>query len=273
MNRIIVLFIFVILVLSACAPNKPAVTSAAPGTVKFTKFPVLEYHLIGRPEGRWQRTPENFAKDIEWLYENGYFPVNLRDLLAGFKGLPKGKIPVVLTFDDSSSGQFRYLPDGQIDPESAAGILKAFHDKHPTEWPLRATFFPLIETSAPDRNLFGQKGLEAKKLRQLAVWGMEIGTHTYSHDRLDKISAAAAARSIGRSIDTLTKYVSREIVSISLPQGFYPADLSVLNRFKLVAEVAGGFNPVKFDPLHIKRIQAIDSEWQKFFGRKTFVIY
>ncbi|MGB9612924.1 MAG: hypothetical protein ACPL4K_01935, partial [Candidatus Margulisiibacteriota bacterium] len=56
--------------------------------VAFETFPVLEYHLIGRPEGRWQRTPENFRKDLEWLYQNGYYPFNLRDVLKGFKGLP-----------------------------------------------------------------------------------------------------------------------------------------------------------------------------------------
>ncbi|OGC13248.1 hypothetical protein A3D23_01325 [candidate division WOR-1 bacterium RIFCSPHIGHO2_02_FULL_53_26] len=241
----------------------------------FDKFPVLEYHLIGRPEGRWQRTPENFRKDIEWLHRNNYYPMNLRDLLAGFKGLPKGKTPVVLTFDDSSSGQFRYLPDGRIDPESAAGILKAFHDKRP-DWPLRATFFPLIETNAPDRNLFGQKGLEAKKLRQLAEWGMEIGTHTYSHDPFDKLSPAGARRTLGRSIKKLSELSGTNIVSLALPQGIYPNDMSVLKgeyqghayEIKLMAEVAGGLNPINFDPLHIKRIQAIDEEWRKFFGRK-----
>lgn len=175
---------------------------------------------------------------------------------------------MVLTFDDSTSGQFRYLPDGTIDPDCAVGILKAFHEKHPKEWPLRATFFILIETSDPDHDLFGQPELAAKKLRQLAEWGMEIGTHTYSHDRLDKISPAAAHRSIERSIRTLTKYVSQEIVSLSLPQGFYPKDMSILSDFKLLAEVAGGMNPARFDPLHIKRIQAIGPEWKKFFKRE-----
>ncbi len=241
--------------------------SSAEPAVEFKQFPVLEYHLVGRPEGRWQRTPGNFRSDLEWLYANNYYPFNLRDVLDGFKDLPRGKKPVILTFDDSTSGQFRYLPDGRIDPDCAVGILKAFHEKYPKEWPLRATFFILIETSDPDHNLFGQPELAAKKLRQLEEWGMEVGVHTYSHDRLDKISAAAARRSIERSLKTLTKYVSREIVSISLPQGFYPKDMSVLGSFKLIAEVAGGMNPARFDPLHIKRIQAIDPEWKKFFGR------
>jgi peptidoglycan/xylan/chitin deacetylase (PgdA/CDA1 family) len=262
--EVVFLLIFV-LALSACAPQKKP---TPPSTVAFKQFPVLEYHHIGRPEGRWQRTPENFRADLEWLRANGYYPLNLKDVLSGFKCLPEGKTPVVLTFDDSTSGQFRYLPDGKIDSDCAVGVIKAFHEKHPLEWPLRATFFVLIETSDPDHDLFGQPELAAKKLRQLTEWGMEIGTHTYSHDRLDKISSAAAHRSIERSIRTLTKYVSQEIISLSLPQGFYPKDMSVLGNFKLLAEVAGGMNPARFDPLHIKRIQAIGPEWKKFFKRE-----
>ena len=232
-------------------------------------FPVLEYHLIGTPEGRWQRTPANFRGDLEWLYQHNYYPFNLRDLLTGFNGLPKSKKPVVLTFDDSTAGQFRYLPDGRIDPDCAVGILKAFHDKHRRDWPMRATFFVLFETNASDHNLFGQPESAAKKMRQLTEWGMEVGCHTYSHDRLDKLSPAALRRTLERSQKGIKKLTGNEAVSLALPQGAYPKDLAVISEFKLVAEVAGGFNNDKFDPLHVKRIQAIDSEWRRFFKRSA----
>jgi len=239
--------------------------------VAYKSFPILEYHLIGTPEGRWQRTPDKFRSDLEWLYQHGYYPMNLRDILANFKGLPKSKMPVVLTFDDSTIGQFRYLPDGKLDPNCAVGILKAFSDKHPSEWPLRGTFFVLFETSAKDHNLFGQPETAVRKLRQLKEWGMEIGVHTYSHDRLDGLSRTAALKTLGRSYKKLSALVSQEIVSLSLPQGKYPKDLSVLSDYKLVVEVAGGLQRapwcLQYDPLHIKRIQAIDSEWKKFFKR------
>jgi len=265
----IFLFIVLLLLVAGCAPpEKPAVLVKSQETVAFTKFPVLEYHMIGRPEGRWQRTPENFRRDLEWLYANNYYPLNLRDLLNGFNVVPVGKTPVVLTFDDSTIGQFNYLTNGQLDPDSAVGVLKQFHDRHP-DWPMRATFFVLIETNPPSHNLFGQPELAGQKLSRLEEWGMEVGAHTYSHDRLDRVSAAAARRSLDRERATLSKFVSAEIVSLALPLGKYPADLSVLEKFKLIAEVAGGLNPVKFDPLHVKRIQAIDSEWLRFFRRSS----
>ena len=268
MNKILAPLLLLLLV-CGCAPQKPAVPATNPSTVAFTKFPVLEYHLIGRPEGRWRRTPENFRRDLEWLYAHNYYPLNLRDLLGGFNNVPAGKQPVVLTFDDSTTGQFNYLTNGQLDPDSAVGILKSFHDRHPNDWPLRATFFVLIETNAPSHNLFGQPELAGRKLKELEGWGMEVGAHTYSHDRLDKISAAAGKRSLDRELATLSKHVSAEIVSLALPEGKYPQDLSVLEKFSLIAEVAGGMNPVQYDPLHVKRIQAIDPEWLRFFRRRN----
>jgi peptidoglycan/xylan/chitin deacetylase (PgdA/CDA1 family) len=255
-----------------------ATTALAVGS--FTKFPVLEYHLISRPEARWTRTPENFRADLEWLRANNYYPVNLRDILDGFPGLPPGKTPVVLTFDDSSSSQFRYLPNGTIDPDCAVGIIKAFHDKQPKDWPLRATFFIVIGTNNPDRNLFGQKELVEKKLKQLTEWGMEVGSHTYWHDRLNKTKPELAKYSLARSYDTLKRLSGQEIVSLALPMGLYPSDevgtfkaqyQKIKYDFKLACEVAGGLQPApwtpQFNPYHIRRIQTIGSEWKKHFGR------
>jgi len=268
------LFLLVIpALLLGCAPL------AKPKAVSFKSFPVLEYHLISQPESRWTRTPENFKKDLEWLYANGYYPMNLRDILNNFKDLPGGKKPVVLTFDDSSSSQFRYLTNGEVDPDCAVGIIKSFHEKHPRDWPMRATFFILIQTNNPDRNIFGQPEYQKKKLCQLTAWGMEVASHTYSHDRLSDVSPEYARYELARSYKALKELSGQEIVSIALPMGLYPKDESIFSSqyqkikydFKLVAEVDGGMQPApaspKFDPHHIRRIQTIQSEWRKFFGR------
>ena len=42
---------------------------------------ILEYHKIDRPESRWTRTPENFRRDLQRLWEHGYRLVNLGDYL------------------------------------------------------------------------------------------------------------------------------------------------------------------------------------------------
>ena len=91
--------------------------------------PVLEYHRIGPKEERWTRTPDNFRRDLTFLHNNNYYLVNMADVAAKRFDVPAGKKPVVLTFDDSTEGQFRYLktsqgawktgPDGKkiIDPD------------------------------------------------------------------------------------------------------------------------------------------------------------
>jgi peptidoglycan/xylan/chitin deacetylase (PgdA/CDA1 family) len=248
----------------------------------YQKFPVLEYHLIGDQDMRWTRSRENFKKDLEWLFANNYYPQNLKDILTGLKEVPIGKTPVVLTFDDSSSSQFRYLEDGKIDPKCAVGIIKAFHDKHPSDWPMKGTFFILLETNNPDRDVFGQpehKEYKAKKLRQLLEWGMEVASHTYSHERLNGLTPEASRFALARSSKKLAELSGIEPVSIALPMGLYPKDESVFfgnyqkikYDFKLACEVAGGLEPapwnLKYNPLHINRIQTIQSEWKKFFNR------
>lgn len=275
--KTILVYIFLLLLLAGCTVEKKSPDKSA--AANFNAFPVLEYHLIGRPEGRWQRTPEKFRRDLQWLLDNGYYPMNLRDVLTGFKGLPPNKRPVILTFDDSSVGQFRYLPDGKIDPDCAVGMLLAFHEKYPNDWPLRATFFVLVETSEPSRNLFGQPEHAARKIRRLTEWGMEVGSHTYSHDRFDWLDPKGTRKTLGRSNKKLKELSGQEIVSLALPLGIYPKDRSVFSgeyqgvkyQFKIIAEVAGGMQeyPVKVGKreVSIKRIQAIDTEWKKFFGR------
>ncbi|MFA5034580.1 MAG: polysaccharide deacetylase family protein [Candidatus Margulisiibacteriota bacterium] len=286
-NRAIYCAVATILILTGCAGPSVEISrhkDLPPQPVKrysFKKFPVLEYHLIRRPEARWSRTPENFRRDLEWLRAHNYYPFNLRDILTGFPGLPKGKIPVILTFDDSSSSQFRYLPNGEVDPECAVGIIKQFSAKYP-DWPARGTFFIVVRTNNPDRNIFGQPErpeYKGKKLRQLEEWGFEVASHTYSHERLGDVLTKEAAYSLARSAKALSELTGRPVVSLALPMGLYPSDEAVFSGeyqkiaydFKIAAEVAGGLQPTPgspgFNPLHIHRIQTIASEWRKFFNR------
>lgn len=236
---------------------------------------VLEYHLIGEPEERWQRTPANFRADLERLWTAGYYPVNLRDLAAGdLSMVPAGKRPVVLTFDDSSIEQFRLLPDGSVDPACAVGILLDFYAAHPADWPLRATFFVLQAVDAPERILFGQPELAQQKLRMLVEWGMEVGSHTLSHANLAESEPEEIKRQLALSQAGLEELLpGYEVVSLSVPFGAYPEDERLLvgglyedklYTYQAAVEVSGGLVPSphapEFDPYHIPRVQAIQSE-------------
>jgi len=236
---------------------------------------VLEYHRIGDPEGRWQRTPDNFRADLERLLASGFYPVNLRDLVEGqLDKVPAGKRPLVLTFDDSTIGQFRLLADGTVDPDCAVGILQTFHNEHPADWPLRATFFVLQAEGEPGVAMFGQPSLAKDKLGMLEEWGMEIGGHTLSHANLAQLSDDAVRRELALAQAQLEEWIpGYEVVSLSVPYGMFPKNQSLIAEgvyegfnysYKLAVMV--GANPARsprsssFDPYHVPRVQAIQTE-------------
>ncbi len=241
---------------------------------------VLQYHLIEEPEDRWSRTPAQFRADIERLIAEGYYPINLIDLASGQIDVPAGKTPVVLTFDDSSSGQFRLLPDGQVDPACAVGILLDLAERFPDRWRLRATFFVLLDVDVPDRVLFGQPEWAEEKLRRLVAWGMEIGSHTISHFDLGAGQPDQVRWQLAVSENTLEALVpGYEVQSLSVPFGSYPADLDLLRsgewegqQYDYAAIVKVGAEPAPspfsslFDPYYIPRIQGIPSELDLWFG-------
>jgi peptidoglycan/xylan/chitin deacetylase (PgdA/CDA1 family) len=215
------------------------------------------------------------------LLADGYYPVNLRDLAAGNLGMvPRGKRPVVLTFDDSSIGQFRMLPGGQVDPASAAGILLDFHEAHPADWPLRATFYVLQDEDKLGRATFGQPEWTEQKLQKLADWGMEIGGHTINHANLAVSTLEEIRRQLALSQARLEELLpGYRVTSLSVPYGAYPEDESLLAggeyqgqpyAYGSVVQVSGGLAPSPhtsaFDPYHIPRVQAIQSELDMWLG-------
>ncbi len=246
---------------------------------------ILEYHRVAEPENRWTRTPANFGRDLETLHARGYRLVGLNDLVDGRIALPAGTTPVVLTFDDSSPGQFRYIEkngDLAIDPECAVGILQAFARRHP-DFGSKATFFVLPGASRPNR-LFDQPEYEARKLQYLVAHGFEIGNHTLWHANLGKYPERVVHDQIARAQDWILRYVpDYRIRTLALPHGVYPRDVGwalggtangTTYHYDAILRVAGGpaVSPFAgaFDPARLPRIQALERDlayWLAYFDR------
>ena len=133
---------------------------------------ILMYHNIGSEEKEWVRTPLNFRKDMETLYEKGYRPISLRDYVSGNITTEQGYTPVVITFDDGNLNNFEYLESGDINGESAVGLLIEFNEKH-KDFPLEATFF--LDGEQP----FRQNSLILKKLSFIIDRGMDTVSYTH----------------------------------------------------------------------------------------------
>ena len=229
---------------------------------------VLEYHRIGQPEGEWIRTAENFRKDLRTLYQKGYRPVTMRQVLEGNIDIPAGTTPVVFTIDDSSKGQFYYLPDGRIDPETMAGMWDAFQKENPG-WRNGAVWCVLPAAGHPS-NFFSEKPdkeipreqREAnirKKVDYLVQNRHEVCNHTLYHARLDRASGDAQAQEwIGRGEDSIKVYLPADydIVTFALPLGMWPKNRALAwagtwngkpYENRVVLEVSGGPNVSPFD--------------------------
>jgi peptidoglycan/xylan/chitin deacetylase (PgdA/CDA1 family) len=246
---------------------------------------ILEYHKVDQPEERWTRTPANFRGDLERLWERGYRLVALNDLLDGRIAIPRSTTPVVLTFDDSSPGQFRLMErNGEwvLDPDCAVGILEAFERRHP-EFGRAATFYVLPGADPPNR-LFNQKELVTRKLQYLAAHGYEIGNHTLWHANLAKYPERVVRGQLATAQEWIQRHVpGYRIRTLALPMGAYPRDIrwaiegaegQTAYRHDAILQVAGGAAPSPharvFDPFHLPRIQALESElahWLGYFER------
>lgn len=255
------------------------------------RIPVLEYHLVGERESRWSRNWERFARDLELLHERGYRPITVRQMVSGDIDLPAGLSPVVITFDDASPGQFRYLEENgqlRVDPRSAVGIWDAFAAKHP-EWRGRGTFCVLTAASE-GHALFGERGIQGqrsewrqRKVRYLVEQGHEICNHTLYHVNLSRASSALVQEQIARAQLAVDSAVSGyRTTTFALPLGEWPSDRSLLRagtwkdprsgrevRYAMnaILMVAGGPSrspkDPQFDPLRIPRVQVFGDELER----------
>lgn len=260
------------------------------------RIPVLEYHLIGATDGRWSRSWQRFARDLELLHARGYRPITVKQLVRGEIDVPAGMSPVVITFDDASPGQFRYIEDAdgrlRIDPTSAVGVWTAFAARHP-EWKGRAVFCTLSGAS-DGHAFFGEKGIQGQKsawrlpkVRYLIEQGFELCNHTLWHANLSKMSDTVVQEQIARAQLAVDSAVAGYAVStLALPLGLWPANRSLLAKgawtdkksgrvteynINAVLMVAGGPAPSPFDaefnPLKIPRVQVFGDELERLLDQ------
>jgi hypothetical protein len=253
------------------APAAPITDSgptsgAAPN--ELGKFMVLEYHRLGSNEGEWYRSEAHFREDLENLYQAGYRPITMRDMAEGNVNVPAGTTPVVFVMDDSSLGQFYYLPDGTIDPHTMMGIWTEFQKKNPA-WKGGATWCVLPGAEHPS-NFWGEKKSKEvpreqreatirKKVTFALEHGHEICNHTMWHAQLSKYPDAFVQDQIGSGQDSIMHYLPADyrIETFALPLGLWPKTRSLAwhgtyrngksYSYETVLEVAGGPNESPYD--------------------------
>ena len=255
------------------------------------RIPILEYHLVADKESRWGRSAEHFRRDLQILYDRGYRPITVSQLVDKRIDIPAGTSPVVFTFDDASPSQFRYIEKNgelEIDPNSAVGIWLDFSKKH-ADWGKRATFC-LLSGAAAGHAFFGDKGIEGqksawrfKKVKFLADQGFELCGHTLWHANLAKYSDAVVQEQIARGVLAIDSAVAGyRVRTFALPLGIWPKNRGLASNgkwhdpksgrdiryaFDAILEVSGPPVPSPRDPRFnaksLARVQAYGSELEK----------
>ena len=260
-------------------------SAAAREANELGRNPIFEYHLIGDSNATYMRTHGGMRRDLEYLYEQGFRPVSVAELVDRKLDLAAGLSPAVFVFDDASPSQFRYLERNgrlEIDPTSAVGIWLDFAKTHP-DWRNRAVFC-MLSGAEVGRSFFGNKDIEGQKtewrfpkVKFLHEQGFELCNHTLWHARLDKYPDAFVQEQIARLQMAIDSAVTGAPVrTLALPLGKWPKNRALAQagswrdpksgrvvsyRFDAVLEVAGGparspYDPA-FDPLSLPRVQVI----------------
>jgi peptidoglycan/xylan/chitin deacetylase (PgdA/CDA1 family) len=187
------------LLAEAEAPFSFSTTSAA-------VVPILVYHIV-RPAyandsagiRAMRVTPEVFQEEMQWLRNEGYAVIPLRELEAHLtRGVRLPPKPVVITLDDDWEDQYVY----------AFPILKAFgYD---------ATFF--VPSNFPGNSSF----ISWDQLREMVAAGMTVGSHSESHPYLTRIESTSTLEAeIAGSKAELESELHVPITEFNYPFGAY----------------------------------------------------
>jgi len=225
--------------------------------------PILIYHYFGR-DGEvdipttWMRF-EDFKKQLQLLYDNGFSLVSLEDWLSGTFIVPEGRKPLIITIDDFWRADQLFIDeDGNPSQYSGIGILWRFSKDHLDFGFAVSGFSNMGDKFFADTLLPAEKryirvsddnsNIWKDELSKAMVWGLENGVqpynHTYTHVQLDLTAPQDIQYQLLQN-DIVTRFylsrVNREDLIpklgniIALPFGVWPATnsgIEVLKNYK-----------------------------------------
>jgi hypothetical protein len=183
--------------------------------------PVLMHHQLRLHGSAYDMTPSQFQGELMRLWRDGFYPVTAEAYVSGHMNVPKGKSPVVLTFDDATNNQIGFRPDGSLDPNTAVGIMEAFAQAHPD--------FPAVGSFYIPRNAFDGNGSTPQRtLNWLVENGFELGNHTRDHIPFNTIDATQVQRQLVLGDHVLSDRIrGYEAKTMALPLGALPTPRSL----------------------------------------------
>lgn len=172
----------------------------------FEGIPILMYHevadrreideLARRTQRGYIVLRQHFEHQMAYLAAAGYHSISLRQLYSWSQsGTSLPPDPIVITFDDGFSGNFRY----------AFPVLRQFG--------LTGTFF--VVTNRMDDPLM----LKWSQLREMHRDGMAIESHTENHPLLSTLTEARTREELANSKHRIEDKLGSTVNFVSLPNG------------------------------------------------------
>lgn len=215
------------------------------------EIPILMYHEIGTPSGPWKELyvePETFGKQLDWLKANGYSTVGLLDVYNHWLNEePLPEKPIVLTFDDGYRSMYEIVMPLLLNRE------------------MQGTFF-----------LYPSKfntptGLTPEMVAALNKNGMEIGSHTSTHNDLTKIPQSKLVNELVDSKNTLEKITGQPIDFLCYPAGQFNNQVIIESKnagYLAAVTTQMGKASHTQNPFQWKRIRINYSDGLKGFSKK-----
>ena len=190
-------------------------------------IPVIMYHavLLDAPTV-YQRSVEGFKKDLEYMYSNGYVTISNRDYVDFNIDIPKGKTPILLTFDDGEAGTFDLVRsnDGTLMPKenTAIYLMEEFYKEHP-DFGKNAILFINGHSGTFVSNTSDKSITLEEKIEWLFNNGYEVSNHTLGHLNIKNSNATKVQKQIAY-VDKLIKDINPNAIldTIAYPFGAKP---------------------------------------------------
>ncbi|QNJ98355.1 polysaccharide deacetylase family protein [Constantimarinum furrinae] len=212
-----------------------------------SKLPVLMYHNVSLTESKGLTiNVKKLEAQFQYLSDKKYRSYHFSELMS-LDQLPAQK-NVVITFDDAYVSQLEY----------AVPLLKKYE--------LKATFFvPLYYLGKTDAwNTATLPIMTAEQLHLLDPSVIELGYHSYAHQKYDELSVAEIEADTKQCFEAVDDHSLEFTKVLAYPYGKYPREHSAKKlffeqlkqeQFQLGLRIGNRINVFPFkDPFEIQRL-------------------
>jgi peptidoglycan/xylan/chitin deacetylase (PgdA/CDA1 family) len=232
-----------------------------------TGIPILMYHRVPEVD-RCSKHPyyctntavETFARQIRFLYENGYRTVNVTEAFRRVQTNVKAQKLVAITFDDGYGDFYR----------NVFPILNRYGYS-------ATMFLPTAFIADFPKQFKGEDCLTWSQVRELRKAGMEFGSHSVNHPQLRDVGPKELQREIHDSKRQIEDKLGAPVVTFSYPYAFPEADPEFVKKLQTLLCESGYRSGVSTiigrvrqsdNPFFLKRLPVNSHDDPRFFRAK-----